>query len=91
MFKIITVATLLLVVNSYAGCRCVCMDGQVQAVCSSTLDIEPICAPRICPIETPSIAPIQTPRVSPIGTSRCVQKNVYNDNTGRYEWKEVCY
>ena len=82
---------IIMVMNSYGGCRCVCMDGQVQAVCSNSLEIQPICAPRICPIETPSIAPIQTPRVPPIGTNRCVQKNVYNDSTGRYEWKEVCY
>jgi len=76
MIKITLTIMLLIVTNSYAGCRCVCMDGQVQAVCSSTLDIAPICTPRICPIETPSIAPIRTPKVPPIGTSGCVQKNV---------------
>jgi hypothetical protein len=74
-----------------ADCRCVCMNGEVQAVCSSTLDIEPICSPRVCPITPPSVEPIQRPRVPPIGTSNCVQRQVYNEYSRRYEWKEVCY
>jgi len=74
-----------------AGCRCVCMDGRVQPICSSSLDIKPICAPRICPIETPSVKPIQTPVVPPIGTKQCVKKYIYNDRTMKYEWKTVCY
>ncbi len=74
-----------------ASCQCVCMDGAVQAVCSSSLDIEPICAPRICPIVPPSIKPIQRPRIPPIGARKCVQKRIYNERTRRYDWQEVCY
>lgn len=48
-----------------ADCRCVCMNGNVQAVCSSTLDVEPVCSPRVCPITPPSVEPIQRPRVPP--------------------------
>ncbi len=75
----------------FSECRCVCMDGEVRAICSSALDIEPICSPRICPITPPSVEPIQSPRVPPIGTSNCEQRQVYNEDTHRYEWKEVCY
>jgi hypothetical protein len=85
---------LLAILSTYAAnaaCRCVCMNGEVRAVCSSTLDIEPICSPRVCPIVTPSIEPIQRPRVPPVGTSNCVQKQIYSERTRRYEWKEVCY
>lgn len=74
-----------------ADCRCVCMGGEVQAVCNSSLDLEPICPPRICPIAPPSVEPIPQPRVPPIGTSNCVQRQVYNDYTRKYEWKEICY
>ena len=74
-----------------ADCRCVCMNGDVRAVCSSSLDVEPICPPRICPITPLSVEPLQQPRVPPIGTSNCVQKQVYNEYTRMYEWKEVCY
>ena len=77
--------------NAFADCSCVCINGEVRAVCSSSLDIEPICPPRICPITPPSIPPIQTPRIPPIGTTNCVQKQVYNEYTRQYEWKEVCY
>ena len=74
-----------------ASCRCVCMNGEVRAVCSSTLDIEPVCPPRVCPIVPPSVEPIQRPKIPPVGTSSCVQKQIYNEYTRRYEWKEVCY
>lgn len=74
-----------------AGCRCVCMGGQNQPVCSNSLDLPPICPPRVCPIEPPSIAPIQSPRVPPIGTKTCTQKQVYDDYSGTYKWKEICY
>ena len=75
----------------YAACECVCINGEVRALCTSTLDIEPICPPRICPITPPSIQPIQAPRVPPIGTTTCNQQQVYNEYTRRYEWQEVCY
>ena len=74
-----------------ANCACVCVDGEVQALCTSTLDIEPICPPRICSIVPPSIEPIQPPRVPPIGTSECSQRQVYNEFTKQYDWQEVCY
>ena len=74
-----------------AGCKCVCMGGQNQPICSSSIDLPPICPPRVCPLETPSVQPLQSPRVPPIGTKSCTQKQVYNDFSGRYEWKEVCY
>lgn len=76
---------------SQAKCKCVCIEGEVQVVCQRTYDIKPVCSPRVCPITPSSIEPIQRPRVPPIGTKRCVQKQIYNDDTGRYEWKEVCY
>jgi len=76
---------------AYADCQCVCLDGEVRALCTSSLDIEPICAPRICPITPPSIAPIEPPRIPPIGTTNCVQKQVYNEYTHQYEWQEVCF
>ena len=74
-----------------ADCRCVCMSGEVQAVCSSSLDITPICSPRICPITPPSIEPIQQPRIPSLGASNCVQRQVYNEYTHMYEWKGICY
>jgi hypothetical protein len=90
MKKVILAAMILFPLNSFASCQCVCVEGQVQAICSNTLDVRPICAPRVCPIPPPSIQPIQQPRVTPVGTKSCTQKQVYNEESRRYEWKEIC-
>lgn len=73
-----------------ADCVCTCVNGQVQALCSSSLDLPPICSPRICPLTTPSIAPLQAPKLNPLGTTSCRQAQVLNPYTNRYEWKRVC-
>jgi hypothetical protein len=76
--------------ESRAACSCTCVNGQVQALCSSALDLEPICAPQICPIVPPSIAPLQSPMVPPVGTYGCRQVQALNRYTGQYEWRTVC-
>ena len=73
-----------------ADCVCSCVNGENIALCSSTLDIEPICPPKICPIVPPSIRPIETPSIPPIGTTSCRNEQVYNQYTRRYEWQRVC-
>jgi len=71
-----------------ADCSCECINGRVQAVCSSTLDLKPICSPRICPILTPGIRPLPSLRVPPIGTTSCRKEQVWNGY--RYVWREYC-
>jgi hypothetical protein len=80
----------ILPISGHASCECMCVNGSVQAMCSSAIDVRPICAPRICPITSPSVAPIQSPHVPPIGTSNCHQAQILNPYTQRYEWHEVC-
>ncbi len=75
---------------AYAECVCKCVNGEVRPLCSSSLEITPICAPRICPIVPPRIEPIQRPVVPPIGTTECKPKLVYDEQTHRYEWKTIC-
>lgn len=77
-------------VDANAACVCRCVNGEVQALCSSSIDLPPICAPQLCPITPPSIAPIQAPRIPPIGTTQCRQAQVLNPRTGQHEWREVC-
>lgn len=76
--------------NADAACVCRCVGGEVRALCSSSIDLPPICAPQVCPITPPSVAPIQQPRVPPIGTTHCRQAQVLNPRTGHYEWREIC-
>jgi len=73
-----------------AECVCKCVNGEVVPICTSSIDIEPICAPRICPITPPRIKPIDPPVIPPIGTRGCTNKQVYNEYTHQYEWRLVC-
>lgn len=77
-------------IQAQASCECRCVGGSMQALCSSSLDIPPICPATICEIPPASIAPIQTPRIPPIGTSECSQRQVLNPATHRYEWRSLC-
>lgn len=91
LFAIAFVAMVfLLPADALARCVCRCVGEEVQALCDSTLDIPPICPPKICPIAPPSIPPIGPPSIPPIGTERCWQEQILNPYTGRYEWHRVC-
>ena len=90
MRQLLFLVVLVLPCAAKADCICRCVNGEVQALCTSSIDIKPICSPQVCPIDSPSIAPIQTPRVPPIGTASCRQERVLNPRTGQYEWREIC-
>lgn len=93
MRLILLTATLALGIPSaeaMAACECTCVDGEPQAFCTSTLDVPPVCPPRVCPILPPSIRPITPPRLPPLGTTSCAPRQVYDPSTQRYEWREIC-
>ena len=90
--KVILFISIILLSNTAnADCVCSCVNGQNIPICSNSIDVRPVCPPKICPIVPPSIEPINPPRIPPIGTSQCTQHQVYNDYTGIYEWKQLCY
>jgi len=76
--------------GSHASCVCRCVDGEMVPLCTSSIDLPPICPPTICPLVPPSIAPIQPPVIPPIGTTHCEQKQVWSEVRGEYVWREVC-
>jgi hypothetical protein len=82
--------TLFLTVESNASCVCRCVDGEMQPLCSSSIDLPPICPPTVCAIVPPSVAPIQSPGIPPIGTSGCSPRQVRNPATNQYEWRSIC-
>ena len=86
MFALIAFAAL----GANAKCSCACVNGKHVSVCSSSIDVPAICGSRICPITPPSVKPIDRPRVPPIGTKSCTNKQVYNREERKYEWKEIC-
>jgi hypothetical protein len=73
-----------------AGCSCECVGGSVRAVCSSSLDIRPICPANVCLTPIPEIRPIQPLMTPPVGATSCQEQQVYNSNSGRYEWRRLC-
>jgi hypothetical protein len=73
-----------------AECACECVNGAQQAICSSAIELRPICPPRICPIVPRAITPIMPPYIPPIGTSGCRMEQVYNNFTGMYQFERVC-
>lgn len=85
----VVLAGLIVASEAQAACTCRCVNGQMQPLCSSSLDIPPICGPAICPIMSPSIAPIQQPTIPPIGTRDCRQARVC-DRDGDCQWRLVC-
>lgn len=74
----------------YAKCDCLCVNGNVEAICSNSYEVQPVCTPRVCPIPPPSIEPLQSPQLPPLGTTSCTQEQVYDDYTARYEWRRIC-
>jgi len=80
---------LLMSVRAEASCTCHCIDDEMQPLCTTSLDIRPICPVRICPIAGPSIAPINPPTIPPVGTSSCRQARIC-DPFGNCRWQQVC-
>ncbi|WP_285818833.1 hypothetical protein [Helicobacter bilis] len=37
----------------YAKCDCLCVNGNVEAICSNAYEVRPVCNPRVCPIVPP--------------------------------------
>src|SRR6516162_7762841 len=85
----VVIAFLLLGGTARASCVCQCVNGEVQPLCSSAIDLPPICPPRVCPLAPPSIAPLNPPTLPPLGTSACRQEQVCNQ-FGNCRWQQVC-
>ena len=73
-----------------ADCTCACVNGQVEALCSSSIDLKPLCAMQLCPMTPLSITPIKPLTLPPLGTTSCHQAQVLNPYTRQYQWQTVC-
>jgi hypothetical protein len=71
--------------TAQAACTCQCVNGQMQALCTSSIELPPLCPPT-----PPSIAPIGTPTLPPLGTTSCGPRQVLNPYTRQYEWRTIC-
>jgi hypothetical protein len=76
--------------TSHAACVCRCVDGQVQPLCESSIDLPPICPATVCALPLPLAKPIEPPALPPLGTTKCSPRQVLDPDTGQYEWQSVC-
>jgi hypothetical protein len=72
--------------ETFAGCYCTCVDGQLRPACSNSYDIPPICPTTTCARSTTSSL-----GAPPLAGSRssCRDQRVC-DAFQRCEWKTVC-
>jgi hypothetical protein len=69
-FLLAIIVGLVLAGHANASCVCRCVDGQMQPLCTSAIDLRPICPMGACAMASPSIAPLQPMWLPPLGTSR---------------------
>ena len=73
------------------GCRCACVNGKMQNLCSSVNDIRNPSCIGICPLAPAKLKPLYNPyKLKPLGTTICSYKQVYNSSTMMYEFRRVC-
>ncbi|HTP77281.1 MAG TPA: hypothetical protein VMJ73_09900 [Rhizomicrobium sp.] len=73
-----------------ANCTCACINGKVEPLCTSTLEVKPYCAPTICPAPPAANPPASLATIPPPGTSSCKLDQYWNAITNHYEWRRVC-
>lgn len=78
--------------NASADYVCQCVNGELAAIVSGNIDVQPVCAPRVCPAPSSTSSMARSLQVSSKGGSGsdCAPQQVMNTATGQYEWKVLC-
>lgn len=84
------VALVLSTGRAHASCSCECINGRQVPVCSTFIEIRPICPITMCPIPPVSIQPGPVIQVPPVGGHRCYQAQVFDRYFNQYVWRQVC-
>jgi hypothetical protein len=91
MRKLILGLALAMPFATHASCSCMCINGQVRAVCEKAKEIRPKCSPDTCPVVPPlSIAPVRSPKAASSSATNCQQVHVYDYSTKQYSRRMVC-
>jgi hypothetical protein len=72
-----------------ASCTRQCIDGQMQPLSESSIDLPPLCPPTICPLIPQTIAPLNPLTFLPLGTSQCSEAQIC-DRSGNCRCQQVC-
>jgi hypothetical protein len=73
-----------------ADCRCSCVNGEIEPVCSASTDLPPVCAPRACSLKTANVTPVNQARITQAGSLQCHMELIPSTRVDRYDWKKVC-
>lgn len=78
--------------TAVADCVCQCVNGELAAICTGNIAVQPTCAPRSCPAPTASLSMARNQQVSSQGGSGsdCAPRQVLNPVSGKYEWQVLC-
>jgi hypothetical protein len=90
LIPILAVLASLMTADAWAACVCRCVDGQMQPLCESSIDLPPVCPATLCALPLPLSKPIEPPALPPLGTKKCSPRQVQNPDTGQYEWRDLC-
>lgn len=78
--------------TAFADCRCLCINGELAAICTGNVSVQPTCAPRVCPAVGGSVTMVQNRQASAQGGSGsgCAPRQVLDPVSGKYEWQVLC-
>ena len=88
VFMAVMLLLLSLAPQAQAACTCQCVNGSLQPLCSSPMDLQPTNCMGFCPMTAPSL-PSVTPTMPPLGTGVCEQARVC-DRSGNCRSQRVC-
>lgn len=78
--------------TAVADCVCQCVNGELAAICTGNVNVQPSCAPRSCPAPTANLSIARNQTVSSRGGSGsgCAPRQVLDPISGKYEWQVLC-
>jgi hypothetical protein len=73
-----------------AACKCSCVEGQIEPVCSTNSELPPACSARACTVKPTRAALVSLDKSDLSNKGQCRETLVLNQQTGAYVPKKVC-
>ena len=75
---------------AFAACKCSCVDGQIEPVCSTYSELPPACSARACTVKPTRASLVSLDKSELSNKGQCRETLVLNQQTGAYVPKKVC-
>jgi hypothetical protein len=73
-----------------AACKCSCVGGQIEPVCSTNAELPPACSARTCTVKPTRASLVSLDKSDLSNKGQCQETLVLNPQTGAYVPKKVC-